>query len=295
MKALAKRVEDRYQSAAAMRSDIERYLAGHPVHVVAPPAAGRAADHRHRRRPPSSRPCRCRSRRTTSDDRGTRPGLLIFLALLLLVRARARGVPAAEDVREPQRPGAGPRPVRHDRADRRAPRSATPGSRSGSIDHAFDNDVKAEPRDQPGPRRPTSPSTQGATVDFTVSLGTPPDQGALRDRADPKQQAATALQDAHLDPMFQPVSPTSRRARWSSTDPAANAQVPQGSPVDVSCPRVRRRCPTSSACSRRTPSRRCGTPASCRSPVAGRASDKPQGTVIQQIPGAGQPEPRARR
>ncbi|WP_296606376.1 Stk1 family PASTA domain-containing Ser/Thr kinase [Nocardioides sp.] len=42
MKALAKRVEDRYQSAAAMRSDIERYLAGRPVQApipapVAPP------------------------------------------------------------------------------------------------------------------------------------------------------------------------------------------------------------------------------------------------------------------
>ena len=31
MKALAKSVEDRYQSAAAMRADIERYLAGKPV------------------------------------------------------------------------------------------------------------------------------------------------------------------------------------------------------------------------------------------------------------------------
>ena len=38
MKALAKRLEDRYQSAAAMRSDIERYLAGRPVHAVVPPA-----------------------------------------------------------------------------------------------------------------------------------------------------------------------------------------------------------------------------------------------------------------
>ncbi|TIC89092.1 Stk1 family PASTA domain-containing Ser/Thr kinase [Nocardioides sp. GY 10113] len=37
MKALAKRVEDRYQSAAAMRTDIERYLAGRPVSVVLPP------------------------------------------------------------------------------------------------------------------------------------------------------------------------------------------------------------------------------------------------------------------
>ncbi|MDF9717084.1 Stk1 family PASTA domain-containing Ser/Thr kinase [Nocardioides sp. ChNu-153] len=35
MKSLAKRVEDRYQSAAAMRSDIERYLAGRPVQAPA--------------------------------------------------------------------------------------------------------------------------------------------------------------------------------------------------------------------------------------------------------------------
>jgi eukaryotic-like serine/threonine-protein kinase len=35
MKALAKRVEDRYQSAAAMRTDIERLLAGRPVHAPA--------------------------------------------------------------------------------------------------------------------------------------------------------------------------------------------------------------------------------------------------------------------
>ncbi len=39
LKALAKRVEDRYQSAAAMRADIERYLAGRPVQAVVPPPA----------------------------------------------------------------------------------------------------------------------------------------------------------------------------------------------------------------------------------------------------------------
>ncbi len=37
MKALAKRVEDRYQSAAQMRADIERYLGGRPVSAVLPP------------------------------------------------------------------------------------------------------------------------------------------------------------------------------------------------------------------------------------------------------------------
>ncbi|WP_415172199.1 Stk1 family PASTA domain-containing Ser/Thr kinase [Nocardioides sp.] len=39
LKALAKRVEDRYQSAAAMRNDIERYLDGRPISVVAPSPA----------------------------------------------------------------------------------------------------------------------------------------------------------------------------------------------------------------------------------------------------------------
>src|ERR687889_342516 len=34
MKALTKRIEDRYQSAAAMRADIERYLSGHPVRAT---------------------------------------------------------------------------------------------------------------------------------------------------------------------------------------------------------------------------------------------------------------------
>ena len=38
MKSLAKRVEDRYQSAQAMRTDIERYLAGRPVQATVPPS-----------------------------------------------------------------------------------------------------------------------------------------------------------------------------------------------------------------------------------------------------------------
>jgi serine/threonine-protein kinase len=42
MKALAKPVEERYQSAAAMRADIERYLAGKPVVAPAVPAAAAA-------------------------------------------------------------------------------------------------------------------------------------------------------------------------------------------------------------------------------------------------------------
>ena len=43
MKALARRVDERYQSAAAMRADIERYLAGRPVQAPLPPAVPPAA------------------------------------------------------------------------------------------------------------------------------------------------------------------------------------------------------------------------------------------------------------
>ena len=52
LKALAKRLEDRYQSAAAMRSDIERYLGGRPVQAPIPPpvVAAPPADGGHRGR-----------------------------------------------------------------------------------------------------------------------------------------------------------------------------------------------------------------------------------------------------
>ncbi len=43
MKALSKRVEERYQSAAAMRSDIERYLAGRPIQAPAVPVSAPTA------------------------------------------------------------------------------------------------------------------------------------------------------------------------------------------------------------------------------------------------------------
>ena len=74
MKSLAKRVEDRYQSAAEMRADIESYLAGRPVEVNLPPPLPRPRPPRSRARPPQ--PCRppspratCPRRRTTTSAR----------------------------------------------------------------------------------------------------------------------------------------------------------------------------------------------------------------------------------
>ena len=74
MKSLAKNVGDRYPSAAAMKADIDRYLAGKPVQA---PAVAAAADGRHR--PPSSR--------TMPEDEEPgkkRRGPIILLLLLLI-------------------------------------------------------------------------------------------------------------------------------------------------------------------------------------------------------------------
>jgi serine/threonine protein kinase len=80
MKSLAKRVEDRYQSAAAMRSDIERYLAGRPVHAPIPPPLPPVP-------PPTYPDHTAMTAAIPPDDDSSRgrTGLLVALGLLLIV------------------------------------------------------------------------------------------------------------------------------------------------------------------------------------------------------------------
>jgi len=82
MKSLAKRVEDRYQSAAAMRSDIERYLAGRPVQApvvpTTPEPAYAAPD------PTPTSVTRAVPPVDYDDEPRTRTGLIVFMAIVLL-------------------------------------------------------------------------------------------------------------------------------------------------------------------------------------------------------------------
>ncbi|MGA8846361.1 MAG: Stk1 family PASTA domain-containing Ser/Thr kinase [Nocardioides sp.] len=88
MKALAKRLEDRYQSAGAMRNDIERYLAGRPVEAVAAPVAAAVADPTQVVTPvaaPATPPRRPEpAYLPTADERAPRTGLWTLLGLLLI-------------------------------------------------------------------------------------------------------------------------------------------------------------------------------------------------------------------
>ena len=98
MKALAKRLEDRYQSRRPRcAADIERYLAGRPVQATA--AARRCRPTPTDRRPPvpvaAAAPAHGTPPRTTTTTGGPRTGLLILLGLLVVAPDRRRPVPAA--------------------------------------------------------------------------------------------------------------------------------------------------------------------------------------------------------
>ena len=133
MKALAKRLEDRYQSAAAMRSDIERYLAGRPVQAPVPPPADPTPPvplpvGRHRRTPAAAarglrgrgrpRPGPWRAAHQRADPaRPADPG----------ADRRCLAGAAQRPVRVRARAGAGAQPDRDDRGRGPRRRSATPG------------------------------------------------------------------------------------------------------------------------------------------------------------------------
>jgi beta-lactam-binding protein with PASTA domain len=88
MKSLAKRVEDRYQSAAAMRSDIERYLAGRPVHATPPPPPPPLDDRTVVAAAPPVDPTSVRTPTVHDEDderQGSRTGLIFLLGLLLVL------------------------------------------------------------------------------------------------------------------------------------------------------------------------------------------------------------------
>jgi len=287
MKSLAKRVEDRYQSAAAMRSDIERYLAGHPVHVVAPPLPVE---------PPTTvtqpttvvTPVPPPVDEAPDDDRGTRPGLLIFLALLLLLvlGLAAYLLPKMfaspnDQVSVPDLSGMTEQSARAAIGDA--------GLDVGTIDRTFDNSVKANHVISQNPGADES-VPQGSTVDFTVSLGTHPTREPYV-IGQSRQQAETALTDAHLDPVFHQMKSDQPQGTVVRTDPAANTQVPQGSPVDVYVSKGPQQVPDVVGMQQSDAEKALRDAGYVPVPVPSSSSDRPQGEVIQQIPGAGQREP----
>ncbi|ABL79572.1 MULTISPECIES: Stk1 family PASTA domain-containing Ser/Thr kinase [unclassified Nocardioides] len=225
MKALAKRVEDRYQSAAAMRSDIERYLAGRPVQAPIPAPVP----------PPPSATDRTAvvGAVPAADDEPprSRTGLLVLIGALLvaLLLAGAYFVwprlfeQAPEQVAVPNVVG------KNETQARRLIGEAELAV--GTIDRENSDTVKAGNviRQSPEPDRYVDPDT---AVDFVISLGVPevnvpPVVGLDKDAARAQLEAADFVVRTEEKESDEPAGEV------IETNPPANASVEQGSTVVV--------------------------------------------------------------
>ncbi|WP_182525134.1 Stk1 family PASTA domain-containing Ser/Thr kinase [Nocardioides dongkuii] len=229
MKALTKRLEDRYQSAAAMRSDIERYLAGRPVHATVPPpqtaatAVVPAAADATAVRPPVPE----------SEERGPRTGLLVLIGLVVIalivggVLLWPRLFPGAPE--QEQVPDLG-------RMTERQARTALgeAGLAVGRIGREASTQVPAN-RVIPGSEDPTSGQfvDPGTSVSFTVSTGEPqvtipPDLVGLS-----REEAKQRLLDLGLVPREQEEESDADEDEVIRTDPAPGTPVSASSTVTI--------------------------------------------------------------
>jgi eukaryotic-like serine/threonine-protein kinase len=283
MKSLAKRVEDRYQSAAAMRSDIERYLAGRPVHAVVPPpppttftptatdtASGLAV-------PPEE------------EQRRSRTALYVLLAVLLvaLVAAAAFLLPRMfesppEDVRVPDLIG-----MSEDEA-----RAAIGEAGLAVGDRTFEASDEV-PKDQvlrqdPNPDQFVAPDTE---IDFVVSEGkpqveVPPVIGQQR------EAARDVLVSRGLRVKFREEDSDEPAGRVLSTDPPAGTMVADNSVVTVVYSDGPEEIPDVVGMKQQEAEKTLREAGFVPDVVeSDEETDEPKGTVIQQSPPSGEPAP----
>jgi beta-lactam-binding protein with PASTA domain len=229
MKALAKRVEDRYQSAAAMRADIERYLAGRPVQAPVPPPM----EHTQVAMPPAPlEQTMVRPPLPPDDDRrGPRAGVLILLALLVVALVVAAVLAfksslfesAPEQVQVPNLIGMS-------ETDARAAIGAA-GLSVGEVGFQASEDVEKDQVISQDPNRDQYVEP-GTSVDLVVSTGRPLAEVPFLVGAS-KDEARTRLRDAKLKVTFEVKESDEQKGQVLSTDPAGGESVPQGSTVTV--------------------------------------------------------------
>ena len=227
MKALAKRVEDRYQSAAAMRSDIERYLSGRPVHATPPP-------------PPPAEPTTVAAAVTDQtgvrdagdedDDRRSRTGLLWLLValLVLLIAGAAYLLPQLfesppEQERVPDVIGMSEQRARIAIGDA--------GLRVGEVTYRADERVREDRvlEQDPNPDQFVAPDTE---VDLVVSTGKPLTEVPYV-IGDSRAEARADLEAEDLEVIMREQESDEPEGQVVETDPAPGTSVPVGSTVTV--------------------------------------------------------------
>ncbi|WP_134740582.1 Stk1 family PASTA domain-containing Ser/Thr kinase [Nocardioides sp. 503] len=233
MKSLAKRLEDRYQSAAAMRADIERYLAGVPVQAtVAPPpehtmvvgAAVPATTTVAATAPGPPLPA------DTDDDRGRNTGLLWFLGILALLLIVAGVFFLPKLFESPPEQTQVPRLVglTYDEA---LLEIADAGLTKGEVSYAPDDTVRENHVISQSPNLDQFVDP-GSAVDLVISNGKPL-VAVPAVIGQPRKDAAAALEAAGLKVNQQERDSDEDKNEVVETDPAVGTEVPTGSTVTI--------------------------------------------------------------
>jgi eukaryotic-like serine/threonine-protein kinase len=230
MKALAKRVEDRYQSAAAMRNDVERYLAGRPVQAAAVPPPATAVVPVVAPLPPTDTSSMAAAAAEEDDGERSKAGWWIaaLLLLLALIGAAAFLLPrlfdnTVEQTRVPSLIGLS-------EADARAA-IGDAGLTVGDVTYEADSDVKKDKviSQDPDPDMFVDPASK---IDLVISSGKPmveiPSVIGLK-----KNQARDILETANLRVVLQEKQADEPRGQVVDTDPKAGETVPEGTSVTV--------------------------------------------------------------
>ncbi len=230
MKALAKPLEERYQSAAAMRSDIERYLQGHQVEAPAhvPPPAPAAPATAATAVVPAAAAAGVTERDRDEEPQGRNWGLVVIAVLTLaLIGLSAALLPrlfesAPEKVRVPALIGLSEQDARE-----------LAGKDGFLVDVEYEpsSDVDADEVIRQTPNRDTS-ADPGSTITITVSTGKPM-KGVPYVVGRSKEDARQILKDQGFKVKLKEVESDEAEGEVVATDPTAGEEVPEGSRIEV--------------------------------------------------------------
>ncbi len=240
MKALAKRLEDRYQSAAAMRSDIERYLAGRPVQAPVP-VPEPDPDYPQTRTTVVAAPLPTDSttvrpgpplpRDDDDDRRAPRTGLLVILGVLVLALLLGLGwlfmgdlfEDAPEQEQVPNLIGLSEQEARLSIGEA--------GLEVGEVDYEASETVDKDQVIEQSPNRDQYVDP-GSVVDIVVSTGKPMVQVPFV-VGQSKVEARNQIRNAKLLPEFKEEESDQPKGEVIRTKPAGGEPVQQGGTVTV--------------------------------------------------------------
>jgi serine/threonine-protein kinase len=290
MKSLAKRVEDRYQSAAAMKADIERYLAGHPIQapaVVPPPAETPYVS-----APPpadatstmAAAPVGGPPPRRDEPSRGR--AAWWFLGGFLVVGLLLLGAYLMNDVlfdEAPQRQAV-PNLIGMTEDEARL-EIADAGFQVGRITRETSETVEADRVIEQDPNRDVF-ADPGDSVDFVLSLGKPEVEvpyvvGTLR------KEARAAMLAKNLKVRFQEQDSDEPVNQVLSTDPPAGTPLAEGTMVTIVFSDGPEKVPDVRGLKRGEAERTIRDAGFVPDVRVDAASVEPKGTVVDQIPVGG--------